>query len=72
MEGVYRTLDIVEIHMSKLDVDTKIAFTKIPKKKEENINYGSRKVEEKYTEIQLVVQITVKNMMKINDQEVMK
>lgn len=55
MEGVYRTLDIVEIHMSKLDVDTKIAFTKIPKKKEENINYGSRKVEEKYTEIQLVV-----------------
>lgn len=32
----------------------------------------ARKVQKKYPEIQLVVQISVKNTMKINDQEVMK
>ena len=32
----------------------------------------ARKVQKKYPEIHLVVQIVVKNMMKINDQEVIK
>lgn len=72
MEGMYRMLDIVEIHMRKLDVNFNIAFTKYLRKRKENINYETRKVQGKYPEIQLVVQIAVKNMMKINDQEVIR
>lgn len=57
MEGMYRMLDIVELHMRKLDVNFNIAFTKYLRKRKENINYETRKVQEKYPEIQLVVQI---------------
>lgn len=55
MEGMYRMLDIVKIHMRKLDVNFNIAFTKYLRKRKENINYETRKVQEKYPEIQLVV-----------------